>query len=149
MKKISLMLALVLMCTCGYAQKKMVSSAKNKAMNTESPDFEGARRDIQQALENEETKNLANTWYVAGLIGYQENSYAMVQRSMGQAIDDEKIGKAVVESYDYWLKADDIAMTPTLDKKGREVVDNKTRKQIAEKKGAPAEDAAPAEAAAE
>ncbi len=133
MKKISLMLALVLICTCGYAQKKMVSSAKNKAMNTESPDFEGARRDIQQALENEETKNLANTWYVAGLIGYQENNHAIVQRSMGQQVDEEKIGKAVVESYDYWLKADEIAMTPTLDKKGREVVDNKTRKQIAEK----------------
>ena len=73
MKKLAIMMALVLASTCGYAQKKAVNSAKNKASNTESPDFAGAREDIKAALENEETKNLANTWYVAGLIGYKEN----------------------------------------------------------------------------
>ena len=133
MKKLAIMMALVLASTCGYAQKKAVNSAKNKASNTESPDFAGAREDIKSALENEETKNLANTWYVAGLIGYKENEYAMIQAQFGNPKDDEKVGKAVVESYDYWIKADQIAMTPTLDKKGREVVDTKTRKAIADK----------------
>lgn len=133
MKKVLLMMAVVLISSCGYAQKKMVSSAKNKAMNTESPDFEGARADIKQALENEETKDQANTWYVAGLIGYKENEYAMVQQQLGKVKDDDKVGQAVVESYKYWLRADEIAMTPVLDKKGREVVDQKTRKQIADK----------------
>ena len=133
MKKISIVLAMVLLCTCGYSQKKMVASAKNKAMNTEAPDFAGAREDIKQALENPETKDLANTWYVAGLIGYKENEYAMVQTQLGRQKDDEKVGSAVVESYNYWLRADEIAMTPVLDKKGREIVDLKTRKQISDK----------------
>lgn len=133
MKKLAIMMAAVLIGTGCYAQKKAVSSAKNKAMNTEAPDYEGARRDIQGALENEETKGQANTWYVAGLIGYKENEHAMIQAQFGNAKDDKKVGEAVVESFDYWLKADEIAMTPTLDKKGREVVDVKTRKQIADK----------------
>ncbi len=133
MKKISVMLMLVLICTTGFAQKKLVSSAKNKASNTESPDFAGARQDIQAALENEETKDQANTWFVAGLIGYKENEYYMLQSQLGQTKDDGKVGEAVVESYNYWLRADEIAMTPVLDKKGKEVVDTKMRKQIADK----------------
>ncbi|MBQ0035182.1 MAG: tetratricopeptide repeat protein [Bacteroidales bacterium] len=133
MKKFAIMMAVVLMGTGCYAQKKAVNSAKNKAMNTEAPDFAGARQDIKAALEDAETKDQANTWYVAGLIGYKENEYAMIQAQFGNAKDDEKVGKAVVESFDYWIKADQIAMTPTLDKKGREVTDVKTRKQIADK----------------
>lgn len=133
MKKLAIMMALVLAGTCGYAQKKAVSSAKNKAMSAEAPDFAGARQDIKAALENEETKNQANTWFVAGLIGYKENEHAMIQAQFGTPKDDEKVGLAVVESYDYWLKADELAMTPTVDKKGKEVVDLKTRKQIADK----------------
>lgn len=133
MKKLAIMMALVLVGTCGYAQKKVVNTAKNKAGNTESPDFAGARQDIKAALENDETKNLANTWYIAGWIGYKENEYAMIQEQFGKTKDSEQVGKAVVESYDYWIKADQIAMTPTLDKKGREVVDLKTRKAIADK----------------
>lgn len=127
-------MAAVMMCTTGcLAQKKAVNSAKNKAMSAEAPDFEGARADIKAALEDDETKGQANTWYVAGLIGYKQNEYAMLREQMGQAKDVAKVGEGVVESVKYWLKADEIAMTPTLDKKGREVVDTKTRKMIAEK----------------
>lgn len=133
MKKLAIMMALVLLGTSCYAQKKAVNSAKNKAMSTENPDYDGARQDIKAALENDETKDQATTWYVAGLIGYKQNEYAMIQAQFGTPKDDEKVGKAVVESYDYWIKADQLAMTPTLDKKGREVVDTKTRKAIADK----------------
>lgn len=127
-------MAIVLTSTCCMAQKKVVNSAKNKASNTEAPDFEGARADIKAALANDETKDQANTWYVAGLIGYKENEYAMVREQIYQQPKDKaKVGEAIVESYNYWLKADELAMIPTLDKKGREVVDTKTRKQIADK----------------
>lgn len=134
MKKLFVMMAVVLVSTCGFAQKKAVSAAKNKAMNTESPDFNGARQDIQGALANDETKDQPNTWFVAGLIGYKENEYSLIQQSLGQTRDDVKMGLAIVESYDYWLKAEEMASKKVLDKKGREVeADPKVRKQVAEK----------------
>ena len=75
MKKVLFMLVVVLIGTGCYAQKKNVSQAKNKAMAAENPDFTGARALIGEALEDETTKNLADTWYWAGMIGYKENEY--------------------------------------------------------------------------
>lgn len=99
----------------------------------EEGDFDQARQLIGAALQNEETKDQANTWYVAGLVGYQEKVQAERDQQMGKLLDQDKVGQGIMESYDYWVKADEIAMTPTLDKKGREVVDTKTRNNIVKK----------------
>ena len=72
MKKSIFLAALMLISTCCFAQKSAIRTAKNLAMQ-ETPDFDGARAAIKPALENEETKNLAETWYVAGLIGNKQN----------------------------------------------------------------------------
>ena len=133
MKKVFLMIAVVLLGTSCYAQKSNVSKAKNKAMSTESPDFNGARELIKLALEDETTKDLADTWYWAGMIGYKENEYLMTQGLLTGKTDDEAKGKAVYESNGYFVKADKMAMTPVLDKKGKEKVDTKTHKQIQQK----------------
>lgn len=130
MKRVLIMLAVVLMGTCCFAQKKNVSTAKNKAMAADNPDFVGAREAINAALQDETTKDLADTWYVAGLIGYKECEYLTQQSYLTGKVDDQKKGEAVVESYNYFLKADNIAMTPVLDKKGNEKVDTKTHKNI-------------------
>jgi len=130
MKKVLFMLVVVLIGTGCYAQKKNVSQAKNKAMAAENPDFTGARALIGEALEDETTKNLADTWYWAGMIGYKENEYLLTQSILTGKVDDKKKGEAVVESYNYFVKADEIAMTPTINKKGKEVVDTKTHKNI-------------------
>lgn len=127
------MSAVMMLATGCLAQKKAVSLAQNKCSSQDNPDFAGAREAIKGALENDETKNQANTWYVAGLIGYKQKDYAFIQQQFGKSYDMEEVGKGVVESFKYWLKADEIAMTPTLDKKGREVVDTKTRAKVAEK----------------
>lgn len=134
MKKLFvIMTALLLSVTACQAQKKAVSAAKNKAMNTESPDFAGAREAIQSALTDETTKDLADTWYVAGLIGYKENEWLMVQTQLGKSIDEAQKGKALKESYDYWMKAIELTYVPTYDKKGNAKYDTKTRKMITEK----------------
>ena len=133
MKKVLFMLVVVLIGTGCYAQKKNVSQAKNKAMAAENPDFTGARALIAEALEDETTKDLADTWYWAGMIGYKENEYLLTQSILTGKVDDKKKGEAVVESYNYFLKADELAMTPVLDKKGNEKVDTKTHKNIQQK----------------
>lgn len=132
MKKSLFLAALVLISASCFAQKAAVRSAKNLAMQ-ETPDFDGARAAIKGALENEETKDLAETWYVAGLIGYKQNENIWLMGQMGQTVDNAVKGAAVEESIEYWLKADQLAMIPTYDKKGNPKYDLKTRKNIADK----------------
>ena len=132
MRKTLLMAALVLISAGCMAQKANVNKAKSLILS-ETPDYDQARQLIGAALANEETKNQANTWYVAGLIGYQQDVQANRMALLNQPLDQDQVGQAIMESYDYWVKADEIAMTPTLDKKGREVVDTKTRNNIVKK----------------
>ena len=132
-KLLVIMTAVLLSVTACQAQKKAVNAAKNKAMNTESPDFNGAREAIAPALTDETTKDLADTWYVAGLIGYKENEWMMVQSQLGKTVDEGQKGKALKESYDYWMKAIELTYVPTYDKKGNAKYDLKTRKQITDK----------------
>ena len=131
MKKSIFLAALMLISTCCFAQKSAIRTAKNLAMQ-ETPDFDGARAAIKPALENEETKNLAETWYVAGLIGNKQNENIWLMGQMGQTIDNAAKGAAVEESINYWLVADSLAMVPVYDKKGNPKYDLKTRKTIAE-----------------
>ena len=133
MKKTLFLVALTLVSVACAAQKSNVRKAENLAL-AESPDFAGARTAIQAALENDETKDQAKTWYVAGLIGYQQNQneYYKMQLNKGGK-DWVQRGTAVLESYNYWLRADQIAMTPVYDKKGKAKYDTRTRRQIAEK----------------
>lgn len=140
MKKSLFLAALVLMSAGCFAQKANVKKAKNLAMQ-ETPDFEGARAAINPALTDAETAELAETWYVAGLIGYQQCQKAALDQMMGQPVDQAVIGDGVLESYQYWLKADEIACrqlidkkgNPMVDKKGNPVIDTKTRSNIAKK----------------
>ncbi len=112
MKKILFMAALALIGTSCYAQKSNVKKAKNAALATENPDFAAAREAIKLALTDPETQDQADTWYVAGLIGQKESETLYAKQSIGQAIDERQKGEALVESYNYWLKADELALIP-------------------------------------
>lgn len=133
MKKTLIMAALVLISAGCFAQKANVKKAKNLALQ-ETPDFSGARAAINEALTNEETKDLADTWYTAGLIGYQELSKENEKTYLGQARDEKRAGEAVVESFDYWMKAADLAGKKVLDKKGNEVLADKKTYALLQKK---------------
>lgn len=133
MKKTLIMAALVLISAGCFAQKANVKKAKNLALQ-ETPDFSGARAAINEALKNEETKDLADTWYTAGLIGYQELSKENEKTYLGQARDEKRAGEAVVESFDYWMKAADLAGQKVLDKKGNEVLADKKTYALLQKK---------------
>lgn len=140
MKKTILMAALVLMSTCCFAQKANLKRAKNLAMQ-ETPDYRGAREAIREAIESDETKDLTETYFIAGLIGYTESEKMYMNKMMGQSIDDVAKGAAIMESFNYWTKANELAKrqmidkkgNPMVDKQGNPVIDTKTRKQIAEK----------------
>ncbi len=125
MKKLILSLLLISSFTFAFAQKSNVNKAKNKVL-MDSPDFAGARELIKPALTDETTKDQANTWYVAGLIGNKENEEFDKMAVLGQTADPDKKGQAVMESYRYLLIADSLDQLP--DAKGK--VKPKHRKDI-------------------
>ena len=130
MKKSLFFAVLVLISTGCFAQKNPATKAAKRYMLAETPDFTAARASIAEALEKEPT---AETYYWAGMIGYQEVTQENYNQLMGKGVNSAKAGEAVTESYNYWLKSDELAMVPTIDKKGREIVDQKTRNNIVKK----------------
>jgi tetratricopeptide (TPR) repeat protein len=97
----------------------------------ENADFGAARATIQEALAVEPT---AETYYWAGMIGYQELNRENYNQMMGNGINQAKAGEAVEESYNYWVKADELAQVPVLNKKGVEVpTDPKMRGNVSKK----------------
>jgi len=131
MRKTLIMAALVLISAGCFAQKNpLVKKAKSLAM-AENADFGAARATIQEALAVEPT---AETYYWAGMIGYQELNRENYNQMMGNGINQAKAGEAVEESYNYWVKADELAQVPVLNKKGVEVpTDPKMRGNVSKK----------------
>lgn len=117
MKKLVLSIFLMMAVSASlFAQKSNVSRAEN-LIKQEKPDFKAARDAIKPAFDDEKTKNDAKTFYVAGLIGYQENDMLIKSLMLGRTVDQGVKGKAILESYDYFLKAYDMDNTPNA--KGR------------------------------
>ena len=129
MKKSIFLAALVLIGAGCFAQKKNVSTARSMA-EAESPDFAAARAAIKDALVNDETKDQANTWYVAGYIGYKEFDTEKYKPYLGQKMDVPVAANAILESVNYWGKAYELSQIPTYDKKGRAKYDTRTPKNI-------------------
>lgn len=131
MKKSLILAALVLISAGCIAQKNpLVKKAKSYAM-AETPDFTAARATIAEAIDQAPT---AETYYWAGMIGYQELTRENYNQMMGNGVNQAKAGAAVEESYNYWLKADELAQVPVLNKKGVEVpTDPKMRGNISKK----------------
>ncbi len=81
-----------------------ISTAKDLALR-ESPDFEGAKEAINAALQDPETKDKAETWYVAGLV-YEKIAEAETNKQMlGRQPDVATQGEAALKSYEYYLPA--------------------------------------------
>ena len=92
--------------TFTFAQKANVRLAKDKALNEDKPDFKGAREAIKLALQDSTTKNLAETWYVAGLIGNKQNEAELKKAYLpNQKYDTIAKGTALMESYNYFIQA--------------------------------------------
>ena len=116
MKRVLLLMTCALMISAaGFAQKSNVNKAKNKAYASENPDYAGAKVLIEEALLNDETKGLANTWFVAGEV-YEKSA------------TNGKVEKDAMNAYDYFLKAFELDKLP--DAKGN--VKPKFTKKVAD-----------------
>jgi len=129
MKKLFSITMLLLVATMCFSQAKNVSKANRLSNAEENPDFDTAIDLIEQALKDETTKNLANTWYVAANVYSRIINYEYEKPSMGAgSTDRERQQESAYKAYDYYLKAVELEAIP--DAKGK--VSNKLTKKAAQ-----------------
>lgn len=111
MKRVLLTLALCVAATASFAQKKAVNEAQS-IIKGSNPDFSEARELIKGALENEESKDDAKTWYVAGSIEDQQFSTERTKQVLGQQPDEATMYTALMGVLPYFKKAYELDQLP-------------------------------------
>lgn len=112
MKKLLLSISLMIGASVAlFAQKANVSQAESLTLQ-EKPDFNAAREAIKSAFNDDKTKNDPKTYLVAGMIGYTENDSYNKLMMLNKQVDPLKKGQAIMESYNYLLKAYELDQTP-------------------------------------
>lgn len=123
MKRVLFSMVLIMAAMVTFAQTKDVKEAK-KIAGGSNPDFAKAEQLINDALANPESKDDADTWDVAGYIQKRINEKEMEKAYLRQPYDTIRAYNSVLNMYNYWMKADELAELP--DEKGK--VKNKYRK---------------------
>ncbi|MDR1114947.1 MAG: tetratricopeptide repeat protein [Tannerella sp.] len=116
MKKLGLTLGLCLIASVSFGQKKTVSEALKLAKDSK-PNFAEARTKIKDALEHDETKNDAKTWYTAGQIEDLQFTAENTKQLLGQQPDEAVMYDALLNVYPYFKKANELDNLP--DVKGK------------------------------
>lgn len=127
MKKVLFVAALLIGATSmSFAQEKTVKEAK-KIANGTNPDFAKAEELINQALVNPETKDLAETWDVAGFIQRRRSEEEMKNAYLRKPYDTLQVYNSALNMCRYYFKCDELAQIPN--EKGK--IKNKYRKSNA------------------
>ena len=116
MRKIYLALAMALIVTAGYAQKKNVNSAYNETWQ-DAPDFDNARKLIKEAFQDSTTMNWVKTWATAGMVEMKFFETELTKAMSRGSANEEAMYNALKEAYDYFLVAVDLDAKP--DEKGK------------------------------
>ena len=109
------------LCFCAVAgvsaQKSLVKEVEGKSKGFDA-DFAKARTQLAPALTNAETKDDAQTWYVAGSIEFGDYDSQLGKKAVGQSVDDKAMGQALVDGYEYFMTAFPLDTVPEVDKTG-------------------------------
>lgn len=112
MKKLSLTIVLCLSVALSFGQKKAVSDAKRE-ISSSNPNFEDARILIKSALENPETKDNAETWFIAGKIEGKQFDIESAKEKIGMEAPDEKMMYSALKNIKpFFDVADSLDMLP-------------------------------------
>ena len=112
MKRLLLTVALcVAASSASFAQKEAVKEAQGIAKGDKA-DFTEARALIKGALENPETKDDAQAWYVAGFIEDQQFSAERTKQILGQQPNEPVMYEALGAILPYFKKAYELDQLP-------------------------------------
>lgn len=109
MKKVLFSVALVMASCAAFGQVKSVKEAKRQA---EAKKFAEAEQLINGALTNDETKNNAETWNVAGFVQQKINEDENAKMYLKQAVDTTKYYSSAFKMFEYFNKCDQLEQIP-------------------------------------
>lgn len=112
------------------AQHRLVEEVKQdlKSQSMTIDKYTSAITKLKPALTNEETKEDAEAWFLAGKASFDKYDKYMSLKAIGSTVDESAMGSTLIEGYDYMqnaLKFDTIAER---DKNGEIKINKKTGK---------------------
>jgi len=116
MKKLSLTIVLCLTAALSFGQKKAVADAKREIGNP-NPNIEDARNLIRGAMQDPETKNNAETWFIAGKIEDKQFDLERQKELINQTPNEAIMYGALQRIKPFFLVADSLDQLP--DEKGK------------------------------
>ncbi|MCR5573494.1 MAG: tetratricopeptide repeat protein [Bacteroidaceae bacterium] len=105
MKKLFVSMAFVLVAGSAFAQ---MDAVKNATKAAGKGDFATATSLIEQALNNPETANLADTWFAAGQVQQKISAKQLENQVKRQNYDENAMFNASLQMVKYFLKADEL-----------------------------------------
>lgn len=100
-----------MVASASFGQKKAVKDAE-RLYKGSTPNFTEARTLINGALENAETKDEAQTWFVAGAIEDGQFSQENTKQMLGQTPNEATMYEALIKVYPYFVKAYELDQQP-------------------------------------
>lgn len=131
MKKTLFLLSFLIMAVVSStAQHRLVNEVKKEISGqTLSVDnYKNSLKKINKALENDDTKDKAETWWIAGKICYSIYDKMMNNKASGEKIKSTDAGLALIDGYDKMQVALEKDTIKLYDKKGSMIIDKKTGK---------------------
>lgn len=127
-KTIVALLYLVAMPLLVNGQQRLVNEVKKEisGLTLTVDSYKNSLKKINKALENEETKDKAEPWWVAGKIHYSIYDKMMNNKAAGEKINSTEAGMALLDGYDKFMVALNKDSVAVRDKKGNQVIDKKT-----------------------
>ena len=112
------------------AQNRLVNEVKKEisGMTLTVDNYKNSLKKINKALKHEETKDKAETWWIAGKIQYAVYDKMMANKAVGDKINSTEAGLALIDGYDKLQTALHKDSLKVLDKKANPVIDKKTGK---------------------
>ncbi|MEG2573928.1 MAG: hypothetical protein RSA44_04615, partial [Bacteroides sp.] len=111
MKRVLFSMVLLMVACLSFAQTKSVKEAKALVEDVK-PDFKTAQKLINEALINEETKDQANTWNVAGIVQKRINEKENEKAYLKQPYDTSKTFNSIYEMFKCFFKCDELEQVP-------------------------------------
>ncbi len=130
MKKVLFMACGLMMAGSAFAQVSVLKAAKSE-MSKEVPNHGNVASMLQEAMSNPETAENVETWYLAGKNGFQTWQTGWEQLQIGGNPDKAGMSNAIVDGFDYYMKAFTMDTVKTEDKKGNIKVKTKYSKDMA------------------
>ena len=129
MRKVLALLMIVALGTAtAVSQQRVVNEVKKEisGMSLTVDNYKNSLKKITRTLENDETKDKAEPWWIAGKIHYSIYDKMMNNKALGEKISATDASIALLNGYEKFQTALEKDSVAVRDKKGNPVLDKKT-----------------------